>query len=48
MTFITLSDDEEYNNYDQSWFDYIYKFNICILCFNFINEFNNMFSNDNK
>lgn len=39
MTFITKDDDEPENEFDNTWFNYIWKFNICVVGYGFIQQY---------
>jgi hypothetical protein len=39
MTFVYKNEDEPDNESDIAWFDYIFKFNICLVCYGFIQQY---------
>ncbi len=43
MTFVYKNEDEDENEPDNesdiAWFDYIFKFNICLVCYGFIQQY---------
>ena len=39
MTFIDKDDNEPENEFDNTWFNYIWKFNICVICYGFIQHY---------
>lgn len=49
MTFITFNDDDsEYveNEFDNKWFDYIWKYNICLIVYQMISSYCNYTNNN--
>jgi len=39
MTYITKDDNELDNESDVVWYDYIWKFNVCLVCYGFIQHY---------